>query len=116
MRASPVAFERPDELGNIPQVLGALCFGQAQRGFFKRVASDRMPGDPLRVLAADQSAVPDALRIEGHVRSEIALAEARVPDQVCVWLAPQQLDQPLAKWHPAALATVRSTAHHDVHA
>ena len=43
--------------------------------------------------AADQTAVPRALWVEGDVGPEIALAKARIAQQTCVWLVLQQLDQ-----------------------
>jgi len=97
-------------------VLGALGLWQAQRGLAERFTSGGMFDHALRVGAGYEAAVPGALWIERHIRPEIALTEAGIANQARIWLIPQQLDQALAEWQGATLATMRTAAHHHIHA
>ncbi len=97
-------------------MLGALDLGQAQWGLAERFTRGGVFDHALRVGAAHEAAVPYALGIERHIRPEIALSKARIANQARVWLIPQQLDQTLAERQRATLATMRTAAHHDVHA
>jgi len=66
-------------------VLGALGIGQIERQAVQRLAGCRVVDDAFGVVATGQSAVPHPLWIEGDVGPEVALAEARIAQQACVW-------------------------------
>lgn len=96
-------------------MLGAFGLGQLEARAVEWRAGRRVVRDALGVVTANQAAVPGPLRIERDVGSDVALAEARIPQQLCAWLLLQQLDQTPAQRQRAAFATVRAAAHHNVH-
>jgi hypothetical protein len=50
MRPTAVAFECPDQVGDIAQVLGALVVGQLEARRSHRLAGGRMRNDALGIL------------------------------------------------------------------
>src|SRR5437660_10101638 len=72
--------------------------------------TEGMAGDAFGRVRPAQMPVPCAIRKEGDVRSQVALAKARVTHQTHGRLAPQQVHQPFAKGHGPARAAVRATA------
>jgi hypothetical protein len=74
-------------------VLASLVLGQRQRRPAQAIDAQRVPHDTLGIVSVREPAVPVGLWIEGNVRSLLALAEARIPEQVCLGLAAKQLNQ-----------------------
>jgi hypothetical protein len=84
---SAIAFECRNQVGDVAQVLGALGLWKLEPRFFEWLACCGVFDEQVGVVATSQPAIPDTFGVKRHVRSEITLAEARVADQVCRWLA-----------------------------
>jgi hypothetical protein len=63
-------------------VLGTLAFWQPQRLIRQGLAFGGVAGDAVGVMRLIEVAVKDAFRIESHIWPVVALAKARVANQL----------------------------------
>jgi hypothetical protein len=112
--ATLVAFERPDQFGDVVQMLAALGLRQAEGWGVETFETEGMAGDAFGSIGRAQIPVPRALRIEGDVRPEVALAKARIPHQTHGLFAPQQLREPFAQRQGSPRAAIWAAADHHV--
>jgi hypothetical protein len=78
-------------------VLAPLVLWQLERRLAQWRFAARVADDAFGILRLIEPAVPHALGVEGDVRAGLALAEARVAQQVRLGIAFEQLDEATAQ-------------------